>query len=131
MIILQIDRNFNSEIFFILPNSFSDHLDVTFKSFSKGACVGFSSALSPLQALELFQFSFFTILFIDYQLISVCSTIFLGAKCVWGCSSCEQINSSTKSLFSSIETVLGYPEPCLLSIEPVSLKFFNTCLTEE
>ena len=29
------------------------------------------------------------------------------------------------------ETILGCPEPCLLSIEPVYLSFFNICWTEE
>ena len=33
-IILQIGRNFKSEIFFIFPNRFFVHADVTFKSFS-------------------------------------------------------------------------------------------------
>ena len=88
-IVLQIDRNFKSEIFFILPNCFLDHTDHTddLKSFSKG--------------------------------------------CVWGWSSCKQTNSFIKFTFSSVETVLGHPELCLLFIEPVSLIFFNRHLTEE
>ena len=38
-----------------------------------------------------------------------------------------------KSIFyqNHVETVLGQPEPCLLSIEPVSLYFFNRNLVEE
>ena len=55
--------------------------------------------------------------------------IVLGAKCVWSHSSCEQNISSIKSMISSLVTVLGHPEPCLLSIEPVSLSFFKRHLT--
>ena len=71
------------------------------------------------------RFLFFTFPCIDGQLIPFCSAIFLGAKCVWGRSSCEQTRSFIKSMFSSIETILGCPEPCLLSNQPVSLNFFN------
>ena len=118
-------------------NVFFDHTDVTFKSFSKKASAGFFSVSSPFTRLWCFQvlnclrFLFFTILRIDDRLIPVCSAIFLGAKCVWGGSSFEQTNSSIKSLSFSVETVLGCPEPCLLSIELDSLNFFNRCLTEE
>ena len=137
MIVLQIDRNFKSKIFFILPNRFSDQTDVTFKSFSKGASASFSSVSSPFthlwcfQALQLFKVSFFTIFHIDDRLIPVCLAIFLGAKCVWGCSCCEQTNSSIKFTFSSIEIFLGCPDICFLSIEPVSLNFFKRRLTKE
>ena len=51
----------------------------------------------PLNCLRSF---FFTILRIDYRLIPVCLTIFLGAKCN---SSCEQINFSLKPMFSSVK----------------------------
>ena len=123
MIVLQIDKNFKSEIFSISSNCFFDRTYVTFKSFSKGASPGFSSVSSPFQALELLKASFFTILCIDDLLIPVCLVIFLGAKCEWGHSFYEQTNSSIKSIFSSVETVLGHPEPCFLSTEPVSLIF--------
>ena len=77
------------------------------------------------------RFLFFTILRIEYRLIPVCSAVFLGAKWIWGHSSCVQTNSSIKSMFPSVETVLGHHEPCLISIEPASLNFFNRHLTEE
>ena len=63
-IILQIDWKFKSEIFF-LPNRFSDHADVTFKSFSQGASASFSSGSSPVthlwcsRAPKLLRSSFF------------------------------------------------------------------------
>ena len=107
--------------FFILPNRFFDHTDV-------------SSVSSPFphlwcfQAPELLRFLFFTILHIDDQLIHVCLTTFLDAKCV--CM--RPIFLWANQLFYQIDvTVLGRPEPCLLSIEPVSLNFFNRDLTEE
>ena len=75
------------------------------------------------------RFLYFAILRIDKRLIPVCSGIFLGVKCVQGHASCE--DSSIKSMFSSLETVLGCLEPCLLSVEPVSLNFFNRRLTQE
>ena len=136
-IVLQIDRNFKNEIFLILPTRFFDHTNVTFKFFSKGVSVSFSTVLSPFthlryfQALGLFKVFFLTILCIDDRLIPVCSAIFLGAKFAWYYSSCEQTNSSIKSMCTSVETALGFPEPCLLSIKLVSANFFNRRLTEE
>ena len=79
--------------------------------------------------LNCLKFLSFTIPRIGDRLIPVCSATSLGAKCVWSCSSCELTNSSIKSMFSSVETALGRPEPCLLSVEPVSLNFFNRRLT--
>ena len=64
--VLEIYRKFESEIFFVLPNHFFDHTDVTFKYFSKGGSVAFSSVSSPLthlwcfQALELLKVLFFS-----------------------------------------------------------------------
>ena len=63
-------------------NSFFDHTDVAFKSFSKGASAGFSFISSPFThlwhfpVLELFKVSSFTIFRIDDQLIPVCLIIF-------------------------------------------------------
>ena len=100
----QIDKNFRSEIFFTLRNNFSDHMDVIFKSLSKRASAGGFSSVSGsfihlwcFQALELFKVSFFRHSPWRWPIDSVCLTIFLGAKCVWGRSSCEQANSSIKS----------------------------------
>ena len=114
-------QDFKSENFFILPNRFSNHTDV-------------SSVLSPFphlwcfQALELLRFLFFTILHIDDQLIHVCLTTSLDVKCV--CM--RPLFLWANQLFYQIDaTVFGCPEPCLLSIEPVSLNFFNRDLTEE
>ena len=117
MIILQIDRNFKSVIFFILPNCFFHHMDFTFKSFSKEASLGFSLTSGSFthfwyfQVPELFKVSFF----------------FYNSPYWWPIDSCL----SGESMFSSLETVLGQPEPSLLSIKPVSLNFFNRPLTEE
>lgn len=62
-----------------------------------------------------YLWGFFYILRIDDRLISVCLAIFLGAKGVWwGLSSFEQTKSSIKSMFSFVEAVLGYADPCLL-----------------
>ena len=104
-------------------------MDVTFKSFSKGTSASFSSVLIPFihlwcfQALQLFKISFFfTIPYIDEQLI------FLGAKCVWNHSSCEQTSSSIESMIASLEAVLGRPKSFLLFIELFSLNFFNKML---
>ena len=84
--------------------------DVTFKSFSTWASASFSSVSSP--------FNHLCKLHNDDRLILVCSESFLGAKWVWGHSSCKQTNSSIKSIFSS---ALGRPDLCLLSLEPVPL----------
>ena len=104
-------------------------MDVTFKSFSKGTSASFSSVLIPFihlwcfQALQLFKISFFfTIPYIDEQLI------FLGAKCVWNHSSCEQTSSSIESMIASLEAVLDRPKSFLLFIELFSLNFFNKML---
>ena len=54
------------------------HTDVTFKSFSKGARAGISSVsslfthLRCFQVFELLKVTFFTIIYIDHRLISVC-----------------------------------------------------------
>ena len=86
-----------------------------------------SSVFKRLNCLRLL----ITILRFDDRLIPVFSAISFGTKCVWGRCSYEQTNCSIKSMFSSVETVLGRPVPYLLSIEQVSLNFFNRRLKEE
>ena len=131
------NRNFKSEIFSILPNRFFDHTDFTFKSFFKGASAGFSFALTPFiicgvfKRLNCSRLFFSTIFRIDDRMIPVYSTILLDTKSILGRSTCKLTNPSSKSMFSSVETVLGRSEPCLISIESVSLNFFNRRLTEE
>ena len=108
-IVLQIDKNFKisrmksfsscQTVFFIIQMLLSN-LSVRepalvflcyFESFFT------HGGFKPLNCLRSF---FFTILRIDYRLIPVCLTIFLGAKCN---SSCEQINFSLKPMFSSVK----------------------------
>ena len=123
--------------FFDLAKPFFRSYGCFFKFFSKGFSAGFSTVSSPFthlwyfQALELFKIYFLTTLCIDDRMIPVCSALFLGAKFAWDHSSCEQTNSFIKSMFSSVETVLGFPEPCLLSVKLVFKNFFNRRLTEE
>lgn len=135
---LQIDRNCKSKIVCILPNRFSDHLNITFKSFSKRSELVFLLFRVPSLNCGVFKWLnclsflfFFTILRIDVRLILVYSVIFLSAKCVWSRFFCKQTNSSIKSTFSSVETVLGCPASCLLHVEPVFVNVFNNRFTEE
>ena len=120
MIVLQIDKNFMSEIFLSCQTVLSI-IRMLFSNLSlrEPARVSLLFRVPSLicgvfKRLNCLRFLLFTILRIDDQLIRVFSAIFLGAKCVWGRSSCEQTNSSIKSMFSSVETVLGRPDPCLL-----------------
>ena len=83
------------------------------------------------QALELFKVYFFTILCSDDRLVPVCSAIFLGAKCVWGWSSCNQTNTSIKSIFSFVETILGCPKLFLLSISCKRYTHFELVVIDE
>ena len=47
-----------------------------------------------------------------------------------GASSCEQISSSFKSVFPSVVTDLGRPEPSYLFMVPLSLKRFRSFFTD-
>ena len=90
------------------------------------------SHLRFFQALELFKVSVFlpfSVLITDWFLFV--QRFFLVLNAYGNGSSCEQTNSSMNSMFSSIEAVVRGPEPSLLSIEPVSLNFFNRHLTKE
>ena len=77
---------------------------------------------------ELTKVPFFIILLIDKWLIPVCSTILRGPRCVCRVSSCGQISSSVKLVFSSVATDLGWPEPYFLFMVPLSLKCFKSFL---
>ena len=80
--------------------------------------------------LNWWKYLLFIILLIDEQLIPVCSAILRGARCACGASSCEEITSSVKSVFSSIVTDLGGPEPSFLFMVPLSLKRFKNLFTD-
>ena len=47
-----------------------------------------------------------------------------------GASSYEQISSSIKSVFSSVVTDLGQPEPSFVFMVPLSLKRFKRLFTD-
>ena len=72
---------------------------------------------------------FFIILLIKERLIPVCLVILWGPKRVYRPSSCGQISSLIKSVFSSVVTDLGRPEPSSLFMVPLSLKRFKTLFT--
>ena len=93
----------------------SKHLLLRHPSFISGAFI-----------LNWWKFLLFTIILIDKQLIPVCFAILWGARCVCRASSCEQISYSIKSIFSSVVTVLGQPEPSFLFMVPLSLKLFKS-----
>ena len=76
------------------------------------------------------KFLLFIVLLIDERLIPVCLAILRGARCVCGASYCEQISSSMKSVFSSLVTNLGRPEPSFLFMMPLSLKPFKSLFTD-
>ena len=72
----------------------------------------------------------FIIRLINKRLIPVCMTVSRVARCVCGASSCEQISSSIKSVFSSVVTDLGRPETYFLFMVPLSLKRFKSLFTD-
>ena len=68
----------------------------------------------------------FIILLIEERLIPLCSAILRGATCLCRASSCEQISSSIKSVFTSVVTDLGRPELSFLFLVPLSLESFKS-----
>ena len=73
------------------------------------------------------KFLLFIILLIDEWLILVCSAILWGARYVCGASSCEQISSSIKSVFSSVVTDLDWPEPWCYCLSNAPKVFLGMC----
>ena len=76
------------------------------------------------------NFFLFIIILIVERLILVCSAILRGARCVCGTPSWEQISFSIKSVFYSVVTDLGRPEPSFLFMMTLSLKRLKSLFTD-
>ena len=83
-----------------------------------------------LTLLNWRKFLLFIILLIDNWLIPVCLAMLRGARRVCGASFCEPISSSFKSVFPSVVTDLGQPDPSFLFMVPLSLKRFKSLFAD-